>query len=258
MRNLVQEYNGKFLGKRRDGRTMNSTKMLRILSMAIAVSILAGGCQINPRRRIPEPWSSLDPGVDFCSQGIVPGRTSLDEAEKILTDLGYTVSRCPVGLCLVWAGSKTSPGSDFARGANRVVAARAWEPVTFVSVGLEAALSLEQMFDRYGAPEKYLAYETSFTMVRRGKGPLGEGVSVLLALYYPGQGLIFVAWVPAAKETADINPRTLLTWVACFPPTSLDRLAEDVPEMQGMFRWEGPLRDWEGTDSIYVMPYDPR
>jgi hypothetical protein len=138
----------------------------------------------------------------------------------------------------------------FARAHNTIRARGAAETVIYVSVGLETDLSIEEVLNEYGTPEKYLAYDTYLEVVEGGHAP-----AVVLAMYYPNQGLVFEVWALGFGKEEPVDAETLVNWIHCFPSTSLDQLIQDVPDMKGRYRWEGPLQDWEGIDSIHVFPF---
>jgi hypothetical protein len=123
--------------------------------------------------------------------------------------------------------------------------------VVLVSAGLDFELSLEEVLEEFGTPEKYLAFETDFTLIEGGHMP-----GVLLILYYTDQGRVFEAWIPGRGQEALIDPQTSVDWIHCFLPTTVEELTQDVHQLKRVLHWQQDyLEDWRGIDAIYVWPF---
>ncbi len=225
---------------------------LRVITALATIFGLLTSCH-SPMRKTVVDRSILtdDPCAAPCWQGIVPGQTTVDEAFDILTELGYRPQRCEVGNCIAWTSTTTSE-TMFGRAANLASASRTVDPVSFVSMGLESEISLGEVLDKYGPPDKYQAYETTFTLLAGG-----HARGVMLVLYYVQRGFILEAWMlvsePSGKTvTADAD--VTLDWVHYFPPTTTERLSDGIPQLKRRFRWDGPLHDWQGLGPIEVRP----
>lgn len=228
---------------------MTCTRALRAFGLSLVLFTILASCHRTPE--VPRSELSIgDLGTAECLFGIVPGQTSIEQAEQTLTKLGFDVYHCPVGVCLGWSSTTSRPGSVLARAANSIHAHEASGPVVFITAGLDSELPLQKVLDAYGSPEKYLAFETDFTLVEGGHTP-----GVLLILYYTSQGRIFEAWIPGQGQEARIDAQTNVDWLHCFLPTSTERLPQDVPELKHRLPWQEPLRDWRGIESIYVWPF---
>ena len=131
---------------------MTPTRVHRAFGLLLVLLTTLVSCNCAPE----VPWSKLsigDLGAAECF-GIVPGQTSIEQAEQILTKVGFEVYHCPVGVCLGWSGMASRPGSVLARAANSVHARKASGPVTLISAGLDSELPLQKVLDAYGSPEK--------------------------------------------------------------------------------------------------------
>jgi hypothetical protein len=220
-----------------------------MVSLALLMSTALTSCQYTGQKP-QDSQPSVGLGTTECLLGITPGQTSIEQAEQILTGLGFEVYHCPVGVCLGWSGMASRPGSVLARAANSVHARKASGPVTLISAGLDSELPLQKVLDAYGSPEKYLAFETDFTLIEGGHTP-----GVLLVLYNTSQGRIFEAWIPTREQEAFVDAQTGMDWLHCFLPTTAERLIQDIPELGHRLPWQDQLRDWLGIESIYVWPF---
>lgn len=224
-------------------------RLLRTVSLVVLMSTVLTSCQYTGQK-LEGTQSAAGLSTTECLFGITPGQTSIEEAENLLTAQQFDVRHCPVGVCVTWSGSSSRPGSPFARAANSVHAAKPSGPVVLVSAGLDFEFSLKEVLEEFGTPEKYLAFETDFTLLEGGHTP-----SVLLILYYPGQGRVFEAWIPGRGQEARIELQTNIDWIHCFLPTTVEQLAQDVPQLKHRLRWQDSLKDWQGIEAIYVWPF---
>jgi hypothetical protein len=228
---------------------MNRDRLLRIMSLVLLMSTVLTSCQYTGQKS-EGSQSTVGLSTTECLFGITPGQTSIEEAEDLLTARQFDARHCPVGVCVTWCGASSRPGSPFARACNSVHADKVSGPVVLVSAGLDFEFSLEKVLEEFGTPEKYLAFETDFTLLEGGHTP-----SVLLILYYIGQGRIIEAWIPGRGEEALITPQTSVDWIYCFLPTTVEHLTQDVSQLKRALRWEDSLKDWEGIEAIYVWPF---
>ena len=222
---------------------------LRMVNLILLMSTVLTSCQCTGQQpESGQPTAGLS--TTECLLGITPGQTSMEEAEKLLTAQHFDVRQCPVGVCVTWSGSSSRPGSPLARAANSAHAAKLSGPVVLVSAGLDFVFSLQEVLEEFGTPEKYLAFETDFTLLEGGHTP-----GVLLILYYTGQGRVFEAWIPGRGQEPPIQPQTNIDWIHCFLPTTVEQLTQDVPQLKHRLRWQDSLKDWQGIEAIHVWPF---
>jgi hypothetical protein len=224
-------------------------RLLRMVSLVLLMSTVLTSCRYTGQG--PEgSQPTVGLSTTECLLGITPGQTSMEEAERLLTAREFDIRHCPVGVCVSWCGAPSRPGSPFARACNSVHADKVSGPVVLVSAGFDSEVSLQEVLEDFGTPEKYLAFETDFTLLEGGHMP-----SVLLILYYTGQGRVFEAWIPGRGQEALIEPQTNVDWIHCFLPTTVERLTQDVPQLKYALRWHDSLKDWQGIEAIDVWPF---
>lgn len=227
-------------------------RFLQAIGISLAIVSLLAGCQPASEQPVAEVhWfadrSILtdDPCAAPCWQGITPGETPLDEAFDILTELGYEPRYVGNwGNQIGWVSPLGYPESGLQRIASQLFSLQIVGPVGFLDVALEFDLTLGEVMDKYGIPEKYHLYKSEGTLVGGGHTPV-----VAVFFYYAQRGLVFAAFLPISdpgSETVVIDANTTLTRVYYFVPTSVERLVDDVYLLKGRIRWEEPLDDWQG------------
>ena len=105
-------------------------------------------------------------------------------------------------------------------------------------IHLDYEVTLEQLLDKYGIPEKFRTQLES-----------GGGVDALVNLYYPAQGLIAQLEVDPSDGHHELEEETKVTRVWYFSPTSVDGLfdlAGVVPFPDKKEHAEMVLQDWHG------------
>lgn len=118
--------------------------------------------------------------------------------------------------------------------------------VSLVRLGLEFELTLQEVLDKYGPPEKFQAARSELPFLVGGHGP-----GIIVSLLYPKRGLAFEIWLLGLRP-ARLDPNTTLKAVLYFTPTSMERLFMDVTEMRIFMRgdtWK-ELQDWQGLGPI--------
>jgi hypothetical protein len=219
----------------------HSTKWLSLGGVILILVPLLAGCHLG-RRAVPVDRSILtdNPCAAPCWQRIVPGETTAAEAWDILTNLEFIdhdhypyrgkTGEQDVG----WITWRTLACDDPAKVGDVYVRDGV---VTQISVALDFDLTLQDVLDKYGAPEKLLAYQIGSDILNTN-----------IHFYYPQQGLIFVSWadpVPPSDSFA-LNPVTPITLVYYFAPTSMDSLFNDLPQYARRLRFgEEYLLDWQ-------------
>ncbi len=183
-----------------------------------------------------------------CWQWIIPGKTTSAEAWHILSELEFVNHdhypfRGKGGEKGVeWIAWRTLAGGDSAKLGSYY----AYDGVvTQIEVPLDFELTLQEVLDKYGAPDKLLAYQVG-----------SDILNTSIHFYYPQQGLIFVSWadpVPPSDSFA-LNSVTPITLVYYFLPTSMDSLFDDLPQYARRLRFgEEYLLDWLGLGPIDVL-----
>jgi len=182
-----------------------------------------------------------------CWQGLTAGVSTEDEVERFLATSGLvdrisiyrgSMSRGgqTVGISIQWVSTANVQG---ARATNSFdVEGGILRDMT---IYLDAQVALEELFGRYGPPEKYLAALSGihFTGVR-------------VSLFYPEDG--FVAHVELPRHDASLHPDTNVASVWCFQSAPLDRFLElgrDIGHFSASVQREA-LSDWEGYGPVEV------
>lgn len=232
---------------------MNLVKRLLLLALVLTVLSLLTSCQSELEEKAPDRSILIDdPCAAPCWQGITPGQTTIDEAFDILTELGYSPYLDETNRYIAWSTPDNHASDVFVRGVSVASSRRTGEDVTLLSLGLEFDLSLKEVLDKYGPPEKYQVYETM--------GNLGEGAHapVLFALFYYTQlGLIFESRILISEppgQTITTDSDTVLDWIYYFPPTSIERLTDDIPQLEQRISQRAPMTDWQGLPITYQRP----
>lgn len=224
------------------------TRRWRVPSSSLIILLILLGC--GPRRQGPVDRSILtdDPCAAPCWQSIVPGRTTSADAWGILSKLEfvnhdhYPYRGKELEEGVEWVAWRTLAGGDSARLGNYY----AYDGVVRqLEVPLDFELTLQEVLDKYGAPEKLLAYQAGSDILNTN-----------IHFFYPQLGLIFESWadpVPPSASFALIST-TPITIVYYFAPTSMNRLFDELPQYARQLRFgEEHLLDWQGLGSIDVL-----
>jgi hypothetical protein len=183
-----------------------------------------------------------------CWQGLVAGVSTEDEAERLLTSSGLvnrdsiyrgSLSRGgeTVGVSIQWLSTANVQGAH-ARNSFSMEDGILRD----MTIWLDAEVSLAELIDGYGPPEKYLAALSGihFTEVR-------------VSLFYPEDG--FTARVELPRHDASLRPDTNVASVWYFKSASLDRFLElgrDNGHFGANVQPEA-LSDWEGYGPVEVQ-----
>lgn len=220
-------------------------RRLALGATVLVLLVVLAGC--HPSRQgasIDRSILTDDPCAAPCWQGIVPGKTTSHEAAGIVAGLDSVRSNDirDFGDRLVWysAASRADPvlASEL-RSRDGAVA--------FIEISISFELTLQAILDKYGPPEKILAFES------------GSEHPILTAIhyYYPQQGLVFVSWIEGyvpPSEQFVLDAATPITRTYYFAPTTIDSWFEEHPEMEGRMRFgKEHLRDWPGLGPVDVL-----
>jgi hypothetical protein len=185
-----------------------------------------------------------------CWYGITPGVTKRDEAKDLLQKNPYVRS----GTLKEYSesGSTTWTGATSADGFNELYVSG--NVARLLSLTTTFSLTLKQIVDRYGAPEKVLAFYAMFTedMTR----------SFQANLYYSSRGLIlsFHTQVPTVRGRFLILADILVDTVHYLPKGHLSeqfRAAQEfLPANEVGEDAQSRLQDWHGFGT-YDFPADP-
>ncbi|MFN2182502.1 MAG: hypothetical protein ACK2UU_00865, partial [Anaerolineae bacterium] len=177
-------------------------------------------------------------------QGIVPGVTTSAEAADILTTLEFIRpdSQWSFGDDLRW---RTSASREDPAIVSEIQSRDGL--VSFISIGVDFELSLQEVLEKYGPPEKLLAYESGRQ----------ERVQIEIYFYYPQQDLVFVSWASDHVPTSEffmLDEATPITLVYYFEPKTIDEWFDEHFETACRLRFgEEYLQDWQGLGPIDVL-----
>jgi len=170
-----------------------------------------------------------------------------DEIEGFLTSSGLvnrssvyrgTLSRGgkTVGVSIQWLSTANVEGAQ-----SRNSFAIEDGVLQHMTICLDAEVSLAELIDRYGPPDKYVA------------GPSGiHFTSVRATLFYPEHGFIARVEVPVHEESLFPDTRVLSVWYfKAAPLESFLELGRDIGHFSATAQ-PGALSDWEGYGPIEV------
>ena len=198
------------------------------------------------QRGLPVDRSILtdDPCAAPCWQGIVPGVTTSTEAADILMTLEFIEpsSLWSFGDDLRW---RTSASQEDPAIVSEIRSRDGL--VSFMEIGVDFELALQDILEKYGPPEKVLAYESARE----------ERIQTEIYFYYPQQGLVFVSWASGPVPVSEffmLDATTPITVIYYFAPTTIDEWFDEHPEIEHRVRFgRGYLRDWSGLGPIEVL-----
>jgi len=224
--------------------------LLLVISLAVAVVVylihLAYQARLDLLRTtlLHDSFLSGTPCAPPCWHGIVPGETSRSQALQRLEDHPYirTSSLEEAGTSerggVLWLWREAT-GTSVASGVS-------WEDdiVQEIRLGLPPGLTVEQVVERFGAPEA----------VKVAIGGVPEHTYYIIDLYYPGAGIQFDAYTREGESA--LEPSTRVTAVLLFVPTTLEqRVLTEYGE--GSFSHiMGIMRPWQGYGELFEIYYE--
>lgn len=215
------------------------------LAMSLVLTATCGGCRVLA----PKDLSLLtgEPCEPPCWQGLMAGVSTDGDIERFLMSSGLvngnsvyrgSLSRGAktVGVSIQWLSSANVQGAH-ARNSFHIEDAILQD----MTIYLDAQVSLAELIERYGPPDKYVAVLSGihFTVV---------GVS----LFYPERG--FTARVEVPVREASLGPDTKVSSIWYFKAAPLQRFLElgrDTGHFSSSVQPEA-LSDWEGYGPIHV------
>lgn len=226
---------------------MRLGKLWTKLGILAALLVLISLCVLSLQERTADrSILTDDPCAAPCWQGIVPGKTTIDEALAILDTLGFDYSRFDSEVQWYTYAYYRDDGFGF---PGNVL----WGPlfgdstsVAVMRLGLEFELTLQEVLDKYGPPEKFQAFRGDLPTL-----PDGHVLGAVVMLFYPQRGLAFESWI-AGLPPVIIESGTTVKAVCYFDPTPMEQLFLDVPRMRWYLpreTWKG-LQDWQGFGPI--------
>jgi hypothetical protein len=176
-----------------------------------------------------------------CWQGLVPGVSTLEEVLAYMKRSYYVGDYYRDGSIIRW--QSTQGGRSY--GAWNAFAVEG-DLLMVIRTYLDYDLTLDQLLERYGPPEKFQA---------NWKG--GSSVDADITLFYPALGLAPRVELKPSNGGYDLQPDTLVILVWYFPPTSLEGLVDlagYIPFPQKEEYAETVLQDWHGYGLIELIP----
>jgi len=219
--------------------------LLDCVALAVAM-LLLGASLVSCALAGPVDRSLLsgDPCQPPCWQGLVPGVSTVQEVEDVLAGSEYVKQESVTrerwgGFSTIWWESAVS----WASGSGRNAAVMKGEMLQILMICLDYELALEDIVERYGAPEKLWA-----------SWAWPGGVEVAVRLYYPAEGLTFALVLQPSNGYHELEPGSKVTVVRYFAPTSLEGLidlGESIPFPPREYM-DTELADWQGYGPIEV------
>ncbi len=192
--------------------------MLRLAWVLIgwlAILTILWGC-------VPSMTSPLTPEPCSwpCWHEITPGKTTLVEAWYLLLyDDRIEAERYDDRVMWRWIDSPNRQGA--VKGDNGIVSA--------ILVPLQERLTLGEVVEVYGSPEKF---EAQFIL-----GPHGPGYWAV-DLYYPQRGFVVFSSAPSWRE-GDLSPDIEVDDVLLFEPTAAEEYFKGLPDSSNLQDWTG-------------------
>jgi hypothetical protein len=219
---------------------------LSTLGVSVVLALAWAGCGVLA----PTDASLLtgQPCGPPCWQGLTAGVSTGEEVERFLATSGL-VDRNSIYRSSLSRGDQIVGTSIQWTSAANVQGAQAINSFDIeggmlcdMTIYLDAEVALEELFGRYGPPEKYLAALAGvhFTSVR-------------VSLFYPEDG--FVARVELPRDDASLYPDTSVASVWYFQAAPLDRFLELGREIGhfGAGVEREALSDWQGYGHLQVQ-----
>jgi len=215
-----------------------------LVSLGVLIVGMCVGCGEPP----PLDRSLLtgEPCEPPCWQGLTPGESTLEEVNAWMRTSGFVNTRTVyrsslrraggerVGVSIYWDSTAggVGPGNHF------TIHGDVLEDIT---IRPDYPITLEQIFERYGPPEKYVAGL-----------PIGGPLYYEVTLFYPTHG--FTADLAVPYDDGTLQPETRVASVWYFRAAPLERFMQLRYEVGG---YGGPpgnllgsLRDWPGYGPI--------
>jgi hypothetical protein len=184
-------------------------------------------------------WSLVtgEPCEPPCWQGLTPGQSTGDDVEDFLETshlVGQVVDQSEHGYVYwqsVVGDARRNPVSTYRTNCLHVGEDDLLE---HVRIYLDYDLTLEQLLQRYGTPD------------RMGAGPAGtpERPWIAIGLFYPQRGMMLTLELPVNDKV--LRPETRVVWVYYVAPTTL----QDLPSALVGENPEETLQPWPGYGSI--------
>lgn len=210
----------------------------------LALFLVVGCAPIWRKPAVDRSILTDDPCAAPCWHGIVPGMTTLAEAEDILRDLDFVdndqVWRPSEGLAWHSRNCVADPGIPSRLRVHD-------NTVAHLDICVDCELSLQEVIGKYGPPAKYVAH----------MGPSSVIIQPYVHLFYPQRGLIFTLWIDRYDRPSEpllLEPSTPVTWIRYFAPVPLENLMTDHPELKreilyGVEYW----KDWPGYGPVELI-----
>lgn len=221
---------------------MNQKTLLAKTALVLCLATLGG---------LPSsclPWGPVDtslltgqPCGPPCWQGLVPGVSTLGDVSQFIAASGYVGDH--------YRG--TYAGRTIIRWQSRLWgrSSRTWnafsirdESLIAIRIHLDYELTLEQLLEEYGHPERFRAYWAGWS-----------SAYALVNLYYPSHGFTAQLEVAPSDGHHDLQPQSRVTRVWYFAPTTLDgllNLAGVVPFPDDPEDADTVLQDWHGYGPV--------
>lgn len=214
-----------------------------VLCLALLISGTLTSCSAPP----PLDTSLLtgDPCEPPCWQGLTPGVSTAQQVEDFLSASQYVkpdsldrerwgTTRTISWESTAWWTANAAPNALTLHGDTLMV----------IWIQLDYELTLEDLLDRYGPPQRYWARW-------RGWG----GADAIVNLYYPTLGLVPRLVLEPSDDHHKLEPHSLVMGVWYCPSTSLEGLADlgdfiPFPPRQYI---DTDLHDWRGYGAIEVI-----
>lgn len=212
------------------------------LTVFVMLALLLGqvGCASGPQA--DKSILTGAPCTPPCWQQIVPQKTTPDEAKDILSKSSYVQKnsvneeQTDQGQILSWR-SNVGDQSNFLGVHNGTVES--------IYITLDFSMSVKQLVDKYGPPDKVAALGVS-----------SDGTKARVFLYYLGRGFVAVSPDLASSESISLSEGTPIHDLIYHPPVStLDELQRDIfknPEDAVQF-FVGNSYDWAGYGPVKVV-----
>jgi hypothetical protein len=225
--------------------SMGAREALSRAALALSLVMLAISTACGEGPPVDTSLLTGEPCEPPCWQGLTAGVSTEYEVERFLATSALvernsvyrgTIGRGghTVGISVQWLsvravhGARSTNSFDIEDGI-----------LSDMTMYLDAQVTLEELFGRYGPPEKYLAALSGihFTAVR-------------VSLFYPEDG--FVGRVELPRHDASLRPDTRVASVWYFQSDPLDRFLELGREIGHFSASVEPeaLCDWEGYGPV--------
>lgn len=220
------------------------TTLWRSIATLLALFLVAG-CAPGSEKLPPDRSILSDqPCAAPCWQGIVPGTTTEAEAWDIVKDLEF------IDPDKLWRPSGDIAWHSYASSENPDAINVVWiqeGTVSLIQLTIGFELTLKDVLDKYGPPEKYAAYMSSNV----------ENIRSDVHFVYPQQGIIFTSrfegYLPPS-ESLVLEPSTPVTLVHYFAPAPIDTLTQEYPRLGWSIELKkAHWKDWTGLGPVELV-----